>query len=138
VDLLGSSIPRFMANGHPHSLLACWSTCTLPSLTLSSSSPPTPSYFLPWPLACSVWASTNAVPLVWAASCGDRWAIGCSLAVVFSDHGYAALHSQGSHLALGCHHRRNRARGKWLVSRARPFHSSLVYVAGVHLFEPKR
>jgi hypothetical protein len=38
-----------------------------------------------------------------------------SLAVVFSSAD-AAPHSQGSHLALGCHHRRSPARGKWLVS----------------------
>jgi hypothetical protein len=47
------------------------------------------------------------------------------------------LHSQGSHLALGGHHCRNPAGGKWLVPCDRPLDSLRVYVAGVHLSEPE-
>ena len=47
------------------------------------------------------------------------------------------LHSQGSHLDLGCHYCRNPASGKWLVRCAYRFHSLRVYVAGVHLSEPE-
>ena len=79
----------------------------------------------------------NAARSVWDASCGDRWAIvaprwpRCSLSADM------LLHSQGSRLALGGHHCRNPAGGKWLVRCARPFHLLRVYAAGVHLSEPE-
>src|SRR5260370_6009294 len=111
-DVLDTSIPRPALNRCLGKLTAWWPTRTSPSLTLLSSSPLTSSYCLSCSLACSACASINPARPVWDASCGDRWAIDDSPWLWFSLSADVAAHSQGSDLALGCHHSRHPTRGK--------------------------